>query len=59
MKASAQPKILIVDSDAGVSHYLRNTLARQYAVHLCSSGKEVVASLNEGLEPQLVLLDTT
>ncbi len=50
-KTGAQPKILIVDSDAGVLNYLRNSLDGHYAVAVCGSGKEACALLKEGLEP--------
>lgn len=56
--AAGHAKVLILDADAGVLNHLRNSLVGHYAVTVCGSGKEALALLKEGLEPQVVLLDT-
>ena len=52
-------KILVVDGDPDVLEHLRTLLiANAYKVTVCSTGEEAIAKMQQGLRPDLVLLDS-
>ena len=51
-------KILLVDDEPAMLRYIRTLLELdEYSVETASNGKEAVARISEGMEPNLVLMD--
>ena len=49
-------KVMVVDDDIDMQHLLRVHLAKQFDVVTCSSGEEVLSTL-DSLKPDLILMD--
>lgn len=59
MRAGARERILVVEREATVRDYIRNTLeSAGYQVTSLATGAELLARLQQGQKPDLVLLDT-
>jgi DNA-binding response OmpR family regulator len=54
---SPEYKILVIDDDAGLLQMIRAQLAGHYEVSLAESGAQALRLVEEGLLPDLVLLD--
>src|SRR5713226_995363 len=51
-------KILLVDDEPGMLHYIRTLLeVDEYKVETASTGEEALERVHKGLQPDLVLLD--
>jgi len=56
--ARDRPLILVVDDDEGVREALQTVLTDEgYAVELAANGREAIVALEEGVTPDLVVLD--
>ncbi len=52
------PKILLVEDDAAIGQALYEAIALEgYSVHLVTDGKQALTELQNGLQPDLIVLD--
>src|SRR5688572_15548749 len=56
--ARDRPLILVVDDDEGVREALETVLSDEgYSVELAANGREAIVALEQGITPDLVVLD--